>query len=420
VVLHLFRPYTFWKLAAIAALLLLVAVPACKRAVSAKHEYMYVSAPETSLRDRVATMYNKVGTVHNGDRVDVLDRAKRFVRVRTDAGTEGWVEQRSLVTQDVFDGFQKLIQDATASAVQGHGTTRSDLNMHLTPSRDGEHLYQLKEGEKVEILKRATTDKNAPKPPPPPKPVATTTKSQPDAKTQKPASSTTPAPAAALSPAVTPAVTSTANTGASTNKPKDVEPPKPVMEDWYLVRNSSGKVGWALMRMVDLDVPLDIAQYAEGQRIVGYFVLNTVQETIDNQPKEEPQYLVLLNLPKDGLPWDYNQVRVFTRNRNKHRYETAYRERDMEGYLPVKTGHAVFEKEGDLPTFTIRKMNDSGQLVDVTYKMNGPIVRRVLSPEEIADQKARREAELAARKKAKADTKAATHQKQSAKKKKHQ
>ena len=148
---------------AFAALLLLAAAPACKRAGITKHEYMYVSAPETSLRDRVATMYSKVGTVHNGDRVDVLERQKRFVRVRTDSGVEGWVEQRSLISQDVYDGFQKLAQDNTGMAVQAHGTTRAELNMHLTPSRDGEHLYQLKDGEKVEILKRATTDKNAPK-----------------------------------------------------------------------------------------------------------------------------------------------------------------------------------------------------------------------------------------------------------------
>jgi len=173
--------------------------------------------------------------------------------------------------------------------------------------------------------------------------------------------------------------------------------------------------------MVDLDVPLDIAQYAEGQRIVGYFVLNTVPETIDDQQKEMPQYLVLLNQPKDGLPFDYNQVRVFTRNRNKHRYETAYRERDLEGYLPAKTSHQVFDKEGDLPTFTIRKMNADGQIVDVTYKMNGPIVRRVLTPAELADQQARREADLAARKKARADAKAqsAASRKKSSNKKKH-
>ena len=189
------------------------------------------------------------------------------------------------------------------------------------------------------------------------------------------------------------------------------------MEDWYLVRNSSGKVGWVLLRMVDLDVPLDVAQYAEGQRIVGYFVLNTVPENIDGEEKQEPQYLVLLNMPKDGLAWDYNQIRVFTRNRNKHRYETAYRERDMEGYLPVKTGHAVFDKEGDLPTFTIRKMNADGQIVESTYKMNGPIVRRVLTPEEVAEQKSRHEAELAARKKAKADARAAAHKPTKKKKK---
>ena len=174
--------------------------------------------------------------------------------------------------------------------------------------------------------------------------------------------------------------------------------------------------------MIDLDVPLDIAQYAEGQRIMGYFVLNTVPETIDDQPKQMPQYLVLLNEPKDGLAWDYNQVRVFTRNRNKHRYETAYRERNMEGYFPVTTSHAVFDKEGDLPTFTIRKMYDNGQIEEVTYKMNGPIVRRVLTPEELADQKARHDDELAARQKAKAEARAqksAPHQKSPAKKKKH-
>ena len=66
-----FRPYLLRIFVGLTALLLLATAPACKRAAIAKHEYMYVSAPETSLRDRVATMYNKVGTLHNGDRVDV-------------------------------------------------------------------------------------------------------------------------------------------------------------------------------------------------------------------------------------------------------------------------------------------------------------------------------------------------------------
>ncbi len=360
------------------ALVLLVLGCACKRGALAKHEYMYVSAQETSLRDRVATMYNKIGTVHGGDRVEVLEKQRRFLRVRTDSGQEGWIEERSLVPQDVYDAFQKLASDNASQQVQARGTARSDLNIHLTPSREGEHLYQLKDGEKVEILKRATAEKNPPKSaaanaPQSPKGVAAT----------QPQPKTAPAPAkAAASGRVTP--------GSTPGKPP--EPPKPVMEDWYLVRNSAGHVGWVLLRMIDLDIPLEVAQYAEGQRIMGYFVLNTVQE----EDKQVPQYLVLLNEPKDGLPWDFNQIRIFTRNRAKHRYETAYRERNLEGYFPVKTGHQDFGKEGDLPTFTIRKKNYDGQMVDITYKLNGPIVRRVLTPEQEAAEKAQHGAALAA------------------------
>jgi hypothetical protein len=367
------------------ALLLLALVPGCKRKGITQHEYMYVSAAETSLRDRVATMFNKVGTVNNGDRVEVLEKQRRFLRVRTDKGQEGWIEERSLVPQDVYDGFQKLAQDNASTPVQGRGTTRADLNMHLTPARDGEHLYQLKDGEKIDILRRATAPKNSPKPAKP----AAAAPAKPAA--QKKAASPEKKPAATEPPALAPPTAAPATTAST--KPNEAPPPPPVMEDWYLVRTSSGRVGWVLLRMIDLDVPVEVAQYAEGQRIIAYFVLNNVEE----EGKQVPQYLMLLNEPKDGLPWDYNQVRVFTRNRAKHRYETAYRERNLEGYLPVRTGHQNFDKEGDLPTFTIWKKNDNGQIVDVLYKMNGPIVRRVLSPEEAAAEKQNHAAAMANR-----------------------
>ena len=380
---HLNRPFLA------SALLFLALLPGCSRKSIVHHDYMYVSASETSLRDRVATMYNKVGTVENGDRVEVLERQRRFLRVRTDKGQEGWIEERSLVPQDVYDGFQKLVQDDANTPVQARGTTRAELNMHLTPSRDGDHLYQLKDGEKVDILRRATAPKNPPKAS---KPAASTKPTA--AKTNSDKKGTPAAPKAASpqkSAPSAPAPATSASTSATS--PSQPPPPPPVMEDWYLVRNSSGHLGWVLLRMIDLDVPLDVAQYAEGQRIIGYFVLNNV----DEDGKQVPQYLMLLNEPKDGLAWDYNQIRVFTRNRAKHRYETAYRERNLEGYLPVKVGHQVFDKEGDLPTLTIRKMNDQGQIVDMTYKLNGPIVHRVLTPEEEAAEKQKHEAALAAR-----------------------
>lgn len=65
----------------------------------------------------------------------------------------------------------------------------------------------------------------------------------------------------------------------------------------------------------------------------------------------------------------------------RHRYETAYRER-MEGVLPVTVSQENFEKEGVLPVFIIRVHDDKGNVSERKYKLNTPIVRRVLAPGE--------------------------------------
>jgi SH3-like domain-containing protein len=304
-------------------------------------EIAYVSAPQVFLRDRVAAVYTKTGTVKNGDRVQVLERERRFVRVRTDSGAEGWLEQRYLVSQLVYDGFQKLVQQEQASPVQATGVTRNDTNLHLEPGRETDHLYLLNSGSKVSILKRATAEKTLP--------------------------GEAPKPAAEGNSQPTKAVT-------------------PILEDWWLVRDQQGQVGWLLGRMVDLDVPLEIAQYAEGQRIVAFFVLDEVADA----DKKVPQYLVVLTEPKDGLPYDYDQVRVFTWNVKKHRYETAYREHGLNGFLPVSISQENFDKEGMLPVFVLHTKDDAGNVSDRKYKMNTPMVKRVLAPGEVAARPAAR------------------------------
>lgn len=285
-------------------------------------EVDYVSAPQVALRDQLSQVFNKVGFAANGERVEVLDREKRFARVRTSSGLEGWVEQRYLVSQQVFGAFQKLAQDEKDAPVVGTATTRNDTNLHVEPGRDTDHLYQLAQSAKISVLKRSTTEKNLP------------------AGTLKPVS------------------------------PKGSSPP---MEDWWLVRDSQGHVGWVLGRLIDLDVPLEVAQYAEGQRIVGCFALNEVKDG----EKKVSQYLMLLTEAKDGLPFDYNQARVFTWNVRRHRYETAYRERGLNGVLPVTISHEEFDKEGDLPTFALHVKDASGNTIERKYKINTPIVRRV-------------------------------------------
>jgi SH3-like domain-containing protein len=292
-------------------------------------EIAYVSAPQAILRDRVAAVYNKTGALKNGDRVQVLERDRRFVRVRTDGGLEGWIEQRYLVSQPVYDGFQKLARQEQDDPLQATGTTRNDTNIHLEPGRETEHLYQLNQGTKVSILRRATAEKVL--------------------------------PGIAVKP------------GSEKAKPATA-----VTEDWWLIRDSQGHAGWVLARMVDLDVPLEIAQYAEGQRIVAFFVLDAVKDG----DKKVPQYLVLLTEPKDGLPFDYNQARVFTWNVKRHRYETAYREHKLNGVLPATVSQENFEKEGMLPVFVLRVKDDEGNVSERKYKLNTPIVKRVLAPGE--------------------------------------
>jgi hypothetical protein len=116
---------------------------------------------------------------------------------------------------------------------------------------------------------------------------------------------------------------------------------------------------------------------------------------------EIPEYVTVMSPYKAGLPYDFDQVRVFTWNVKKHRYETAFRERNVEGYLPVRVKMAS-DPYGKLPaatelapTFTFRVLAEDaapvvpdpvsgaivpGKTVLKTYRLEGNLVRRVLEP----------------------------------------
>lgn len=372
----------------LALLLVLLFAVCCKRGGPVgSGEIMYVSAPQANLRDHVATVYNRVGTVKNGDRVEVLERQKRFVRVRTAEKIEGWVELRALVPKEIYDQFQQLTKENQALPVEGRGVTRVELNMHVTPGRETETLYQLPESSKVELLKRATTERATPEEIAAKRAAALAKATGEQAKlaprkrpkpTPQPGQTQTAAPMPTAPPPVAPPKPTPP---ATTEEPK----PKP-MDDWWLVRDPQGRVGWVLARMVDIDIPLEVAQYAEGQRIQAAFVLNTVQ---DEEKGAVKQYLVLLNENKDGIPYDFNQVRVFTWNLKRHRYETGYREHFIIGYFPARVSTEDFGKEGTLPVFTIRKQNTDGSIGERKYRVIGNIVRPVLASGEQSQQAAR-------------------------------
>jgi SH3-like domain-containing protein len=314
----------------------------CGNSPGAKIDYAYVSSPEAVLRDRVAAVYNKTGVVHNGERVQVLERmpTRRFLRVRSPRGEEGWVQERYLADQQTYDEFQHLAEKYKNTPPQAVALTRAQVNLHVTPGRKTEHLYQLNENERLDLLERQTADRNASAPAPQQK------AEKKDAESE--------------------------SAGAEDQR-AEKPGPAPVLEDWWLVRDAKKRVGWVLGRILDVDIPVDVAQYAEGQRIVAFFVLDQARD----EEKSVPEYLVLLTQNKEGASYDYNQARVFTWNVRRHRYETAFRERDIFGVLPATLGTENFGKEGNLRTFTLQVRDQAGAPQEAKYKFNPPIVRLV-------------------------------------------
>lgn len=363
---------------------------ACGHGAGKEDEVLYVTAaPQAALRDRVAPVYSKTGAVKNGEKVVVLEHGKRWERVRNEKGEEGWLQDRYLVGEDVFREFQQLNRDHQNDPVQAHGILRSDFRLHLAPGRDTDRLFLLKEGEKIPLLQRAAVSRAASSAPPPPVLQASGTATAEKSEEKQDASDAAKEDETEYKSKEQPGVPAQTSKPAlatkklSKAKPQTLAENQPVvpavpMEDWWLVRTAQGHTGWVLGRMIDIDVPLDIAQYAEGQRIVSFFPLTTVHDAELN--KDESYYLVLLTEPKDGMPFDFNQVRVFSWNVKKHRYETAYRDRNIFGLLPVSVGQEQFENLGTAPTFTIHVRDENGNTAEQKYRLEGVIVKRVLAP----------------------------------------
>jgi len=344
-------------------------------------QYVYVTAKQTFLRDRVAAVSNRTATVENGDRLEVLDHGRRFVKVQTAKGEQGWIDEKVVATQDVYDEFEKLKQDHKADPVVASAVVRDEVYMHAKPGRDTERFFRLAEGEKLKLLARATLAKPLP-------PGTRVAKAAPPAATATPANG-----------GVAKGAKGVAAAGASQEEPVPVPP---AMEDWWLVRDSKGDTGWLYSRMMDVDAPDAITRYSEGQRIVGSYVLTTVNDPEAAQDdKNIPIYVTVLSPYKAGLTYDFDQVRVFTWNVKKHRYETGYRDRNIEGYLPVDVKMATdpYGKSPTAttpaPTFSYRVLADDagpvipdpvtgaivpGKTVLKTYRLESNLVRRVLPP----------------------------------------
>jgi hypothetical protein len=349
------------------ALLLAALLSGCNRFHTEHHETVYVAVRQMYLHDRVAAVSNRVAEVTNGQALEVLEHGRRFLKVKTQKNQVGWIEEHAVIDGATYGDFTKLAQQHKSDPVVATAVVRDDVFLHLSPGRATQRFYLLPANAKVQLLVRASIAKTAPGAKPVHKSIATA---------QPPARQATGAV-----PAASPAPTRIAD---PVTKPAAPEPAEaPVMEDWWLVRDSQGQIGWLLAGRMDVDVPDSVGQYAEGQRIVGAYVLTTIRDDESNAPDHQvPEYVMLLEPPKNGLPYDFDQVRVFTWSLKRHRYETAFRLHPIQGFLPV-TINKVPVKGGTAPGFSFLLANGENVSVDAETGITRPASPRTLNYEMI-------------------------------------
>jgi hypothetical protein len=351
------------------ALLLVYALLAfssgCNRFREEHHDTVYVSARQMFLHDRVAAVSNRVAEVVNGQPLEVLEHGRRFLKVKTQKNEIGWIEERAVIDAKTFQAFDQLGVQHKDDPVVATGVLRDDIYLHLTPGRDAERFYLLAANTKVQLLARASVPKAAPGTGQAPKP-----------QTPKPANTAT-----SHAPASKPAAP------AATHVPSLLAAEPPPLEDWWLVRDAQGHAGWLLAGRLDVDVPDEIATFAEGQRYVGAYVFNKIFDAEATTPDHQvPQYVTVLSPPLAGLPFDFDQVRVFTWSTRHHRYETAFRVHPIQGYLPVRVTPAT---AGKSPTFSFQIASGNNLAADPATGITRPAMPRTITYE-MDDTRARR------------------------------
>jgi len=344
----------------------------CGKFHKPKADTVYVSVEHMFLHDRVAAVSNRVAEVVNGQPLEVLEHGRRFLKVKTEKNEIGWIEEHAVIDSEAYGSFAQLASQHKQDPIVASATVRDDVYLHNLPGRETEHFYLLPANDKVQLLARATVPKvpaseQAPKPTTP-KP-ATSGPTSGNAGTS-PAKPPAPAPAPARKPL--PPITPPPPAA-----PQDLPPV--IMEDWWLVRDNQGHTGWLLAGRVDVDVPDEVASYAEGQRMIGAYILTKVSDDEATTPDHTvPEYVTVLTPLKAGLPFDFDQVRVFTWSLKRHRYETAYRLHPIQGFLPIKVG-VQSTPGGSVPTFSVQIANSPNLSIDPNTGITRPASLRTIN-----------------------------------------
>jgi hypothetical protein len=303
-------------------------------------EVTYAGNRQVTLWSTTAQVREPVTTVSFGDRLDVLDRFQDEVEVRTEQGAKGWVSERELLSSDLWDKARALGTKARAMPVEARGHTKVLSNLHVDPGRETPRIRQLNKDVPLDLLERQAM------------------------------------------------AVSSSNRGGGGEEDTSAEIPlQAKKEDWWLVltrtREQGPIAGWILSRFIDLDVPAPLPDYASsaGMRIVAWFELNRVKDSVGNA---KPQYLLVGMKGAEGQTCDFSLLRVYTWGIKRDRYETAFVDSGVCGKLPVDLTPAA-TPGGDV-TFSFEDLSNV-RPEKRTYRMRQTIVRRVKQAEQAPPRK---------------------------------
>ena len=295
------------------------------------------------------------GTVHHGEKLDILAQRRRWYRVRAQSGLEGWTDDRQLLDKRQMARLRELAKETVGQPSQGAATAFDTLNVHTEPNRQSPSFLQVKEGEKLDVVAHRVMNRGAlPKrrliEPKPRQPRRKKEKKAPKyAEPDPPLPPRPPSDWLKLS-------------GERGIPVADIADEQVAQDDWMLVRTAGGQSGWVLTGRLFLTIPDEVAQYAEGHRIMSYFSIGKT-----NDGGTDKDIWLWTTADRLGEDHDFDGYRVFTWSLRHHRYETAYIQRRVRGFFPV------LAKNGE---FSVCLESDPGPRVRKFYTMTGNSVRQ--------------------------------------------
>ena len=321
-----------------------------------------IVARRAQIRSSTAVVAADLLQVNRGDVVDILDstdvndpsdntRKERWLRVKardTDF-TEGWIEARNVMPDDVLKESEKLAAEDKDIPAQATGQLRASSNLRLTPDRGGNEniMMRLDSGSSFDII----SWKRVPKP-----------------KASEAIESDVAPKAGSAQQGTAP------RAGQQGNEPQE---PEEANELWYKVRltteTSPAPAGWIYGKQVELAVPADIIFYRTGREFVAWQRLDGESKAAtdkDAAREAKPGSWLILEKSSSNQPHgldepDFDRIYVLGYDKRNQEHYTAYRSPDVRGYLPAKV-----EGQGEGKSFTVRvQEEEGGGLKEVRYNL---------------------------------------------------